>query len=91
MVVEALQRPFPALVAEARNTPDDAERFELYAQMEQILFGPDGDVPIIPIYFYTNVSLQNESIKDTFNQDLLDQIDLTKVVEGDGSGAEVSG
>jgi ABC-type oligopeptide transport system substrate-binding subunit len=82
---------YDALVAEARNTPDDAERFDLYAQMEQILFGPDGDVPIIPIYFYTNVSLQNESIKDTFNQDLLDQIDLTKVVEGDGSGAEVSG
>ena len=84
-------KDYDALVAEARNTPDDAERYDLYAQMEQILFGPDGDVPIIPIYFYTNVSLQNESIKDTFNQDLLDQIDLTKVVEGDGSGAEVSG
>jgi ABC-type oligopeptide transport system substrate-binding subunit len=84
-------KDYDALVAEARKTPDDAKRYDLYAQMEQILFGPDGDVPIIPIYFYTNVSLQKESIKGTFTQDLLDQIDLTKVVEGDGSGAEASG
>ncbi len=41
-------------------------------------------MPILPIYFYTNVSLQRESIKETFSQNLLDQIDLTKVVEGDG-------
>ena len=84
-------KDYDALVAQARNASDEAERFDLYAQMEQILFGPEGDVPMIPIYFYTNVSLQKESIKDTFSQDLLDQIDLTKVVEGDGSGAEVSG
>ena len=84
-------KDYDALVAQARNTPDDNERYDLYAQMEQIMFGPDGDVPLIPIYFYTNVSLQKESIKDTFTQDLLDQIDLTKVVEGDGSGAEASG
>ena len=82
---------YDALVTQARNTPDEAERFDLYAQMEQIMFGPDGDVPLIPIYYYTNVSLQKDSIRDTFTQDLLDQIDLTKVVEGDGSGAEVSG
>ena len=82
---------YDALVTQARNTPDDAERFDLYAQMEQIMFGSDGDVPLIPIYYYTNVSLQKDSIRDTFTQDLLDQIDLTKVVEGDGSGAEVSG
>ena len=40
-------------------------------------------MPILPIYFYTNVSLQRESIRDTFNQNLLDQFDLSKVVEGD--------
>ena len=84
-------KDYDALVAQARNTPDDNERYDLYAQMERIMFGPDGDVPLIPIYFYTNVSLQKESIKGTFTQDLLDQIDLTKVVEGDGSGAEASG
>jgi oligopeptide transport system substrate-binding protein len=82
---------YDALVEQARSTADDAERYELYAQMEEIMFGPDGDVPIMPIYFYTNVSLQRESIKETYNQNLLDQVDLSKVVEGDGSSDEASG
>ena len=80
---------YDALVEEARATPDDAERWELYAQMEEMLFGPEGDMPILPIYFYTNVSLQADSIRETFNQNLLDQIDLTKVVEGDGGDENV--
>ncbi len=78
---------YDALLAKAQSTSDNAERYELYAQMEEILFGPEGDMPILPIYFYTNVSLQRESIKETFSQNLLDQIDLTKVVE-DGAGDE---
>ena len=77
---------YDALVEKARATPDDAERYELYAQLEELLFGPEGDLPILPIYFYTNISLQRESIKDTFNQTTLDQFDLAKVVEGDGEG-----
>jgi ABC-type oligopeptide transport system substrate-binding subunit len=80
---------YDQLVEQARQTPDDAERYELYRQMEEILFGPDGDVPLIPIYWYTFVQLEDESIKDTFNTNLLDQIDLTKVVEegaDDGEG-----
>jgi oligopeptide transport system substrate-binding protein len=81
---------FDALVEEARSTEDNAERYELYAQLEEIMFGPEGDMPIIPIYFYTNVSLQREAIKDTFTQNLLDQIDLTEVVEGDGSSDEAA-
>jgi ABC-type oligopeptide transport system substrate-binding subunit len=75
---------YDRLVDRARNTPDDEQRYELYAQMEEMLFGPDGGVPIVPIYWYTNVSLQRESIKETFNQNLLDQIDLSEVVEGGG-------
>jgi oligopeptide transport system substrate-binding protein len=76
-------KEYDALVEQARQTPDNAERYELYAQLEEMLFGPEGDMPILPIYFYTNVSLQRETIKETFNQNLLDQIDLTEVVEGD--------
>ena len=84
-------KEYDALVEKARMTADDAERYELYHQLEEVMFGPEGDVPIIPIYFYTNVSLQRESIKETFNQNLLDQIDLTKVVEGgEASDAEAS-
>jgi oligopeptide transport system substrate-binding protein len=82
---------YDALVDRARSTPDDAERYKLYGQMEEIMFGPDGDMPLAPIYFYTNVSLQRESIKETFNQNLLDQFDLSKVVEGDGSSEQTSG
>jgi ABC-type oligopeptide transport system substrate-binding subunit len=77
---------YDRLVDQARQTPDDAERYELYNQMEDVLFGPEGDVPLIPIYWYTFVQLEDESIKDTFNTNLLDQIDLTTVVEDDGSG-----
>jgi len=79
---------YDALLQRAISETDDAKRYEIYAQMEELLFGPEGDMPILPIYFYTNVSLQRESIKETFNQNLLDQIDLTKVVEGDDVGDE---
>ena len=36
-------------------------------------------MPIIPIYWYTYVQLERTSIKDTYNLNLLDQVDLTKV------------
>ena len=36
-------------------------------------------MPIIPIYWYTYVELERTSIKDTYNLNLLDQVDLTKV------------
>ena len=75
---------YDALVDTARHTPDNAARYRVYNRHEEILFGPDGDMPILPIYWYTNVSLQRETIKDTFDQNLLDQVDLSKVVEGDG-------
>ena len=36
-------------------------------------------MPFIPIYWYTYVELERENIKDTYNLNLLDQVDLTKV------------
>jgi oligopeptide transport system substrate-binding protein len=76
---------YDRLVAEARQTQDDQQRYELYAQLEQMLFGPDGAMPILPIYWYTYTTLERESVKDTFNLNLLNQVDLTKVevVESD--------
>jgi oligopeptide transport system substrate-binding protein len=71
---------FDKLIEEARGTEDDDARYDLYAQAEEILFGPEGEMPILPIYFYTYVALERENIKDTYNTNLLDQIDLTKVV-----------
>lgn len=70
---------YDRLVAEARQVEDDERRYEIYAELEQMLFGPDGDMPIIPIYWYTYTQLERESIKGTYNLNLLTQVDLTKV------------
>jgi oligopeptide transport system substrate-binding protein len=70
---------YDRLVAQARRTPDDQKRYELYAQLEQKLVGPEGAMPMIPIYWYTYTALEDTSVKDTFNLNLLDQVDLTKV------------
>jgi ABC-type oligopeptide transport system substrate-binding subunit len=72
-------KSYDQLVEQARQTPDNAKRYELYSQLEQKLFGEDGSVPVIPIYWYTYTQLENESIKETYNLNLLDQVDLTKV------------
>ena len=79
---------YDRLVDEARKTPDNDARYELYGQLEEILFGPEGDVPFAPIYYYTNTALVDESIMDTFNINLLDQIDLTEIEEGDAGDEE---
>jgi oligopeptide transport system substrate-binding protein len=71
---------YDKLVDEARATPDNEERYGLYAEMEQKLLGEDGAVPLSPIYFYTYIASESPKVKDTFNQNLLTQIDLTKVV-----------
>jgi oligopeptide transport system substrate-binding protein len=73
-------KDFDALVDKARQTPDDTARYEIYAQMEEMLFGQDGALPILPIYWYTFPNLEKLSVKDTFNISPLDQFDLTKVV-----------
>lgn len=71
---------YDALVEEARQTPDDDARYELYGQMEQIMFGEDGEVPLTPIMWYTYPNLENDAVRDTFFVSPLDQIDFTKVV-----------
>jgi ABC-type oligopeptide transport system substrate-binding subunit len=77
-------KSFDDLVDQARQTPDDNARYQIYAQLEQKLLGPDGAVPITPIYFYTFPNLEKLSVKDTFNISPLDQIDFTKVVVKSG-------
>ena len=39
-----------------------------------------GDMPIMPIYYYTYQNLERETVKETYNLNLLDQVDLTQVV-----------
>lgn len=73
-------KDYDALIEKARQTEDNAARYELYAQAEDILFGENGDVPVLPIYFYTYPALERITVKDSYNTNLLDQVDLTKVV-----------
>ena len=73
-------KDFDALVAQAKNTPDDNARYDLYGQMEDIMFGENGDLPITPFYWYNFPNLENDKVRDTFFISPLDQIDFTKVV-----------
>jgi oligopeptide transport system substrate-binding protein len=73
-------KDYDALIEKARTTEDNDARYKLYGDAEKILFGENGDMPVLPIYFYTYVTLEKESVKDSFNLNLLDQVDLTKVV-----------
>ncbi len=76
---------YDRVVEEARRTPDNEARYELYGQLEDKMLGEDGAVPVSPIYWYTYVQLERETIKDTLEVNLLSQTDFTKVVETDGS------
>jgi ABC-type oligopeptide transport system substrate-binding subunit len=78
---------YDKLVEQARKTPDNAERYTLYGQLEDKLVGKDGAMPVVPIYWYTFVQLERSSIKDTLNINPLGLTDYTHVVETDGSSA----
>ncbi len=70
---------YDKLVAKAKQTPDNAKRYQIYKQLEDMLTGPNGAMPIAPIYWYTYVNLEKPWVAKTFNINLLDQFDLTKV------------
>ncbi len=69
---------YDAVMNEARATPDNDARYELYRQAEEILFGEDGDFPIIPIYWYVNSTMAATTV-DGWAPNILGQYDLTKV------------
>lgn len=73
---------FDQLVADAKTTPDEQARFDIYGQLEDIMFGQDGELPLTPIMWYTYANLENDAVRDSFFISPLDQIDFTKVVVG---------
>ena len=73
-------KEYDALIEEARATADNDARYDLYAQAEEILGGEDGDMPVMPIYYYTQTAQERESVKDSWEYNLLTQVDLTQVV-----------
>ena len=44
---------YDALVKKAASTQNNAARTALYQQAESLLTGPNGDMPIMPIYWYS--------------------------------------
>jgi oligopeptide transport system substrate-binding protein len=72
-------KSYDALVAKAKQTPDNAKRYEVYKQLEEKLTGENGALPFIPLWSGTYNNLERETVKDTFNINLLDQVDLTQV------------
>jgi oligopeptide transport system substrate-binding protein len=73
-------KDFDAVIAKAKNTADNDARYKLYGEAEDILGGQNGDMPVLPIYWYTFANLERENVKDSFSVNLLNQTDLTKVV-----------
>jgi oligopeptide transport system substrate-binding protein len=72
-------RSYDQLVEQARATEDNDERYGLYAQLEEKLFGQNGAVPIAPIYWYTSSYQERPSIQETFSESPLGQVDLRDV------------
>ena len=60
---------FDSLVARARTVQDADLRYRLYGSIEQAMFGPSGDMPLIPLYWGANFSLVDDRIRDTFRID----------------------
>lgn len=69
---------FDNLVAQAAKTPDFEKRVGIYRQAENILTGPNGDLPIMPIYWYTFLNLVGTNVHGFFINPT-GQYDLTKV------------
>jgi oligopeptide transport system substrate-binding protein len=72
-------KEYDQLVEKARATADNDARYEIYGQLEDILLGEDGEVPIAPIYWYTTSYQERESIRETFDESPLGQVDLRDV------------
>jgi oligopeptide transport system substrate-binding protein len=72
-------KSYDQLVQKAEKTQDNQKRYQLYAKLESMLTGKNGAMPIAPIYWYTYVNLEKPWVSKTFNINLLDQWDLTKV------------
>jgi len=72
---------YDSLIKRATRTPNTVKRYALYKQAEDILTGPKGDLPIMPIYWYTFTALVKTNVHGFFINPS-DQIDLTKVSMG---------
>jgi oligopeptide transport system substrate-binding protein len=71
-------KSYDDLLKKATAEPNQQKRYDLYQQAEALLTGPNGDMPIAPIYWYT-FAYQVASSVQGWNTNPMDSIDLTKV------------
>jgi oligopeptide transport system substrate-binding protein len=71
-------KSYDKLVSQAESTQDTNQRYKLYGQLEAMLDGPNGDMPILPIYWYT-YTLQVKPNVQGMTINPMDSIDFTKV------------
>ena len=57
-------KDYDAVIEKAKNTADTDARYKLYGEAEDILGGENGEMPVMPIYWYTFTNLERESVKD---------------------------
>jgi ABC-type oligopeptide transport system substrate-binding subunit len=69
---------YDALIKKSERTPNNAKRAAIYQQAEDILTGPKGALPVMPIYWYTYHALVKSNVKG-FDINPMDQWDFTKV------------
>ena len=71
-------RTYDRILARAVRTPNERRRFQLYRQAENLLTGPNGQVPIMPIYHYTFVAYVKQYVRGFFIN-VQDNWDYTQV------------
>jgi oligopeptide transport system substrate-binding protein len=59
-------KKFDNLINQATKTPDQDQRVGVYQQAESMLTGPTGDLPIMPIYWYTFQQLEKPTVHNFF-------------------------
>ena len=69
---------YDGLIAKATRTPNTAKRTKLDQQAEDILTGPKGALPVMPIYWYTFTALVKNNVKGFFINPS-SQTDYTKI------------
>jgi oligopeptide transport system substrate-binding protein len=72
---------FDDLLKKATAEPNQEKRYDLYNQAESLISGPDGDMPVAPIYWYTFAYQVAENVHG-WNISPMSDIDLTKVSIG---------
>jgi oligopeptide transport system substrate-binding protein len=71
-------KKYDALIKKADSTPNANARYLLYQQAENLLSGPKGDMPLMPIYWYTYTALVSQKVKG-FSINPMDQWDYSTI------------